>query len=33
LIADGFLVVQGGRVRTSAVGRPVLDGVLRTLLV
>ena len=33
LIADGFLVVQGGRVRTSAVGRPVLDGVLRALLV
>jgi len=33
LIADGFLVVQAGRVRTSAAGRPVLDGVLRALLV
>jgi oxygen-independent coproporphyrinogen-3 oxidase len=33
LIADGFLVVEAGRVRTSAAGRPVLDGVLRALLV
>jgi len=33
LIADGFLVVQAGRVRTSTAGRPVLDGVLRALLV
>ena len=33
LIADGFLVLQAGRVRTSAAGRPVLDGVLRALLV
>ncbi len=33
LIADGFLVVEAGRVRATATGRPVLDGVLRALLV
>jgi putative oxygen-independent coproporphyrinogen III oxidase len=33
LIADGFLVVHAGRVRATAAGRPVLDGVLRALLV
>ena len=33
LIGDGFLTVEAGRVRATAVGRPVLDGVLQTLLV
>ncbi len=33
LIADGFLAVAAGRVRATATGRPVLDGVLRALLV
>lgn len=33
LIADGFLAVEAGRVRATAAGRPVLDGVLRALLV
>ena len=33
LIVDGFLVVEAGRVRATATGRPVLDGVLRALLV
>ena len=33
LIADGFLVVEAGRVRATTAGRPVLDGVLRALLV
>jgi putative oxygen-independent coproporphyrinogen III oxidase len=33
LVADGFLVVEAGRVRATATGRPVLDGVLRALLV
>jgi oxygen-independent coproporphyrinogen-3 oxidase len=33
LIADGFLAVEAGRVRATATGRPVLDGVLRALLV
>ena len=33
LIADGFLAVAAGRVRTTTAGRPVLDGVLRALLV
>ena len=33
LISDGFLVVDAGRVRATATGRPVLDGVLRALLV
>lgn len=32
LIADGFLTVEAGRIRASAAGRPVLDGVLRALL-
>lgn len=33
LIADGFLAVSGDRVRATVNGRPVLDGVLRALLV
>ena len=33
LIADGFLVRDEGRVRATTTGRPVLDGVLWTLLV
>ncbi|GLS02252.1 coproporphyrinogen III oxidase [Brevundimonas denitrificans] len=33
LIADGFLAVEAGRVRATGAGRPVLDGVLRALLV
>jgi oxygen-independent coproporphyrinogen-3 oxidase len=33
LIGDGFLVVEAGRVRATVTGRPVLDGVLRALLV
>jgi putative oxygen-independent coproporphyrinogen III oxidase len=33
LIADGFLVLVADRVRATATGRPVLDGVLRALLV
>lgn len=33
LVADGFLEVDGGRVRATRAGRPVLDGVLRALLV
>ena len=33
LIADGFLTVTGGRVVATPAGRPVLDGVLRALLV
>lgn len=33
LIADGFLTVAGGRVVATTAGRPVLDGVLRALLV
>ena len=33
LIADGFLAVDAGRLRATAAGRPVLDGVLRALLV
>ena len=33
LIADGFLAVDADRLRATAAGRPVLDGVLRALLV
>ncbi len=33
LVADGFLGADAGRVRATAAGRPVLDGVLRALLV
>jgi len=33
LIGDGFLAVAADRVRATAAGRPVLDGVLRALLV
>jgi putative oxygen-independent coproporphyrinogen III oxidase len=33
LIADGFLSVDASRIRASTAGRPVLDGVLRALLV
>jgi oxygen-independent coproporphyrinogen-3 oxidase len=33
LLGDGFLAVDAGRVRATATGRPVLDGVLRALLV
>ncbi len=33
LVADGFLAVDAGRVRATRAGRPVLDGVLRALLV
>jgi oxygen-independent coproporphyrinogen-3 oxidase len=33
LIAGGFLAVEAGRVRATTAGRPVLDGVLRALLV
>ena len=33
LIADGFLTAEAGRLRATATGRPVLDGVLRALLV
>lgn len=33
LIGDGFLTVEAGRVCATATGRPVLDGVLRSLLV
>ncbi|MBA3050009.1 radical SAM family heme chaperone HemW [Brevundimonas sp.] len=33
LIGDGFLVVEAERVRATAAGRPVLDGVLKALLV
>ncbi len=33
LIGGGFLAVEAGRVRATASGRPVLDGVLRALLV
>jgi len=33
LISDGFLAVDAGRVRATTAGRPVLDGVLRALLV
>ena len=32
LVADGFLTLAAGRVRATAAGRPVLDGVLRALL-
>ncbi|MDP3142452.1 MAG: coproporphyrinogen III oxidase, partial [Candidatus Omnitrophota bacterium] len=32
LIGDGFLAVHAGRLRATAQGRPVLDGVLRALL-
>ncbi|MDP3801496.1 radical SAM family heme chaperone HemW [Brevundimonas sp.] len=33
LIADGFLTATAGRVRATPAGRPVLDGVLKALLV
>ena len=33
LIEDGFLEIKAGRVIATAAGRPVLDGVLRALLV
>ncbi|MGZ9113164.1 MAG: radical SAM family heme chaperone HemW [Brevundimonas sp.] len=33
LITDGFLAVEAGRVRATRAGRPVLDGVLKALLV
>ncbi|HEY1224695.1 MAG TPA: radical SAM family heme chaperone HemW [Brevundimonas sp.] len=33
LIADGFLEVEGQRVRATPAGRPLLDAVLKTLLV
>ncbi len=33
LVGDGFLAVEADRVRATAAGRPVLDGVLRALLV
>lgn len=33
LIGDGFLEIQTGRLRATAAGRPVLDGVLKALLV
>ncbi|MNY02550.1 hypothetical protein D3C86_1351230 [compost metagenome] len=33
LIADGFLRLQGGRVAATPTSRPVLDAVLRTLLI
>ncbi len=33
LIVDGFLAVEAGRVRATSAGRPVLDGVLKALLV
>lgn len=33
LIGDGFLTVEMGRVKATRSGRPVLDGVLRALLV
>ena len=33
LIADGFLAVDADRARATTAGRPVLDGVLRALLV
>ena len=33
LIGDGFLAVEADRIRATATGRPVLDGVLRALLV
>ena len=33
LISDGFLAVDADRLRATAAGRPVLDGVLRALLV
>jgi len=33
LIADGFLAVRAGRVTATPAGRPVLDGVLKALLV
>ena len=33
LITDGFLAVGAGRVRATRAGRPVLDGVLKALLV
>jgi putative oxygen-independent coproporphyrinogen III oxidase len=33
LIADGFLEVEAGQVRATATGRPVLDGIIRALLV
>lgn len=33
LIADGFLRLQEGRVAATPTGRPVLDAVLRTLLI
>jgi oxygen-independent coproporphyrinogen-3 oxidase len=33
LIAGGFLAVEADRLRATAAGRPVLDGVLRALLV
>jgi putative oxygen-independent coproporphyrinogen III oxidase len=33
LIADGFLEAKAGRIVATATGRPVLDGVLRALLV
>ena len=33
LIADGFLAVDADRLRATTAGRPVLDGVLRALLV
>ncbi|MGV8930220.1 MAG: radical SAM family heme chaperone HemW [Brevundimonas sp.] len=32
LISDGFLSMDAGRVRATRVGRPVLDGVLKSLL-
>lgn len=33
LVGDGFLAAEAGRIRATAAGRPVLDGVLRALLV
>ena len=33
LIRDGFLEIETGRLRATAAGRPVLDGVLKALLV
>lgn len=33
LIEDGFLEIKAGRVIATAIGRPVLDGVLKALLV
>jgi oxygen-independent coproporphyrinogen-3 oxidase len=33
LIGDGFLEIETGRLRATTLGRPVLDGVLKALLV